>query len=113
LTPEVEKRFPVVHHRRYNKERRITFMTQLTIDLPESTLKSLKIPKDQMVSFFRGTIAVALYREGRVSLGKAKEIAGLENKWEMIQLLGERGVHVNYTAEDAKEDLETLNRVLA
>jgi predicted HTH domain antitoxin len=58
-------------------------------------------------------VAIALYREGRISLGKAKELAGVESKWEMIQLLNQRGVDLNYTARDAKEDLETLNRILA
>lgn len=88
-------------------------MSQLTIEIPESAFRALKIPEDQWPAFFRTTVAVALYREGRISLGKAKELAGLENKWEMIQLLNERGVDLNYTAGDAKEDLETLNRILA
>ncbi|MDY6823779.1 MAG: UPF0175 family protein [Thermodesulfobacteriota bacterium] len=68
---------------------------------------------DQWPAFFRSTVAVARYREGRISLGKAKELAGLENKWEMIQLLNQKGVDFNYTARDAKEDLDTLNRMLA
>ncbi len=88
-------------------------MSLLTIDIPESAFRSLKIPEDQWPAFFRSTVAVSLYREGRLSLGKAKELAGLENKWEMIQLLNERGVDLHYTARDAKEDLDTLNRILA
>ena len=88
-------------------------MSQLTIEIPESVFRALKIPEDQWPAFFRTTMAVALYREGRISLGKAKELAGLENKWEMIQLLSQRGVDFNYTARDAEEDLETLNRILA
>ena len=89
-------------------------MTQLTIEVPESAFRSLKIPKEQWsVGFFRRTVAVALYREGRISLGKAKELAGLKNKWEMVQLLNERGVDVHYSADDAKEDLDTLDRILS
>ncbi len=87
-------------------------MAQLTIDFPESAFISLKVPKDLRPDFLRRTVAVALYREGRISLGKAKEIAGLENKWEMIQLLNERGVDFNYTSRDAADDLQTLNRLL-
>ena len=88
-------------------------MSQLTIEIPESAFRTLKIPEDQWPAFFRSIVAVSLYREGRISLGKAKELAGLENKWEMIQLLSQRGVDFNYTAKDAKEDLDTLNRVLS
>ncbi|MEA3360396.1 MAG: UPF0175 family protein [Thermodesulfobacteriota bacterium] len=84
--------------------------TVLEIELPDSTFRSLKIPRDQWPEFLRRTVAVALYREGKISLGKAKELAGLDNKWEMIQLLNERGVNLNYTAQDVREDLETLNR---
>ncbi len=88
-------------------------MAQLTIEVPESAFRSLKISKDQCPEFFRHTLAVALYREGRISLGKAKELAGLENKWEMVQLLSERRVEFHYTDRDAREDLDILNRVLA
>ncbi len=87
-------------------------MAQITIEVPEAVFRSLKIPDDQWPTFFRSTMAVALYREGKVSLGKAKEIAGLENKWEMIQLLNQKGVDFHYTARDAKKDLDTLNRIL-
>jgi predicted HTH domain antitoxin len=87
--------------------------TILKIEFPDSALlRTLKVPKDQLSEFLRHTIAVELYREGKVSLGKAKEFAGLGNKWEMIQLLNERGVDLNYSAEDAMADLETLDRLL-
>lgn len=86
--------------------------TVLNIEVPDSALRTLKIPENQWAEFIRHTVAVGLYREGRISLGKAKELAGLENKWEMIQLLNERGVDFHYTAKDAQEDMENLNRAL-
>ena len=54
-----------------------------------------------------------MFREGKLSLGKARELANLPDKWEMIRLLGERGVSVNYTEDDAEVDLESLDRLLA
>ena len=42
---------------------------------------------------------VELYREGKLSLGKAAEVAGVRNKWEMLMLLNEKGVVIDYTAE--------------
>lgn len=53
-----------------------------------------------------------LYREGRLSLGKAAELAGTKSKWEMLMLLSERGVPLDYTVQDAKKDLKTLKEVL-
>jgi predicted HTH domain antitoxin len=82
-------------------------MPQMTIKIPESAFMSLKLPEDQWPAFFRSTVAIALYREGRISKSKTKELAGLENKWEIIRLLNERGIDFSYTARDAKEDLET------
>jgi AbrB family looped-hinge helix DNA binding protein len=58
------------------------------------------------------SLAVDLYREGRLSLGKAAELAGARSKWEMLMLLGERGVPLDYTADDAEKDLQTLESVL-
>ena len=58
------------------------------------------------------SLAVELYREGRLSLGKAAELAGAKSKWEMLMLLSERGVPLDYTADDAKKDLQTLKSVL-
>jgi predicted HTH domain antitoxin len=58
------------------------------------------------------SLAVELYREGRLSLGKAGELAGTKSKWDMLMLLRERGVPLNYTADDAKKDLKTLKSVL-
>jgi len=42
---------------------------------------------------------VELYREGKLSLGKAAEVACVRNKWEMLMLLNEKGVVIDYTAE--------------
>jgi predicted HTH domain antitoxin len=54
------------------------------------------------------SLAVELYREGRLSLGKAAELAGAKNKWEMLMLLSERGGPLDCTANYAEKDLQTL-----
>lgn len=45
-------------------------------------------------------------------MGKAAELAGTKSKWEMLMLLSERGVPLDYTVQDAKKDLKTLKEVL-
>ena len=82
------------------------------VDLPSSFLALLKVDKDQLVPFIKRTLAVELYREDRLSLGKAAELAGAKSKWEMLMLLNERGVPLDYTADDAIKDLQTLEVVL-
>jgi predicted HTH domain antitoxin len=55
--------------------------------------------------------ALHLYKNGTISLGKAGEILGLL-KQEMLHLLSIRGIPINYTTDDLKLDLETLDQVL-
>jgi predicted HTH domain antitoxin len=83
-----------------------------TITLPESLLSAIKVREPDLDRFIRRVLAVELYREGRLSLGKAAEVAGVRSKWEMILLLDEKGVPVDYSGEDAEGDLETLREYL-
>ena len=48
--------------------------------------------------------ALRLYREGKVTLWKAAELAGL-SLWEMVEEAGRRGVPVQYGFEELMEDL--------
>jgi len=88
-------------------------MVLAEVDMPGSILALIKVKPDQLSLYIKRSLAVELYREGKLSLGKAAELAGAKSKWEMLLLLRERGVPLDYTAEDAKEDLQTLKEVLA
>ena len=81
-----------------------------TIQLPESFFSAMKVR--DVGKFVRETLAVELYREEKISLGKAKELAGARNKWEMLLILDRKGIPINYSAEDAEKDVKTLKDVL-
>lgn len=83
-----------------------------TITLPESVIQAIRVREADLDRFIRRILAVELYREGRLSLGKAAEVAGARNKWEMVMLLDEKGVPLDYSAEDAEQDLNTLKNYL-
>lgn len=83
-----------------------------TITLPDSVLSAIRVREGDLDRFIRRLLAVELYREGKISLGKAAEVAGARNKWEMIMLLDEKGVPLDYVAEDADQDLKTLRKHL-
>jgi predicted HTH domain antitoxin len=89
-------------------------MSQMAVNLevPKFLMGAVDVDKKDLGNYIRQTLAVELYREGRLSLGKAKELANLDNKWEMIQLLNLRGVALDYSAMDAENDLETLDSIL-
>ena len=55
-------------------------------------------------------LAVHLYAQGRLSLGKAHELAGL-SLWEFRQILGLRRIAPHFEAEDLTQDLETLRHL--
>jgi predicted HTH domain antitoxin len=55
-------------------------------------------------------LAVHLYEQGRLAIGKAHELAGL-SLWEFRQLLGFRQIPPHFTVEDLEQDLETLRRL--
>ena len=84
----------------------------VTIDIPDSFAAAVTVEQRELPEFIKKTLAVELYREGRLSLGKAAELAGVSTKWEMLALLNERNVPIRYTAEDAENDLKTLQEVV-
>ncbi len=83
----------------------------ITLSLPKSVLAAAGVREQELDRFVREAIAVELYRQGRLSLGKATELAGFATKQEMLTVLAKHDVWLDYTAHDAVDDLETLDRV--
>lgn len=61
--------------------------------------------------YIRKLIALELFREKKISLGKASEIAGLSVD-EMISLLKEKEIPLNYSVENFEKDLKILGETL-
>ncbi len=83
----------------------------ITLSFPKSVLAVAGVREQELDRFVREAIAVELYRQGRLSLGKAAELAGFATKQEMLTVLAKHTVWLDYTAHDAVDDLETLDRV--
>ena len=54
-------------------------------------------------------LALALYKRGILSSGKACALAGL-SRWEWIEVLGKRKVSRHYTASDLEKDIAHARR---
>ena len=52
-------------------------------------------------------MALHLYAQGRLSIGKARELAGMA-LWEFRQLLASRRIPPHYGTEDLDQDVATL-----
>jgi predicted HTH domain antitoxin len=55
-------------------------------------------------------MAVHLYAQGRLSIGKARELADM-TLWEFRQLLGSRRIPPNYDEIELDEDVATLREL--
>jgi predicted HTH domain antitoxin len=88
----------------------------LEMTLPQSiylALQSAGLNRDKLREHATCGLAIQLYEDGHLSLGKAAEMADMPllNFW---LLLVERGVPVfDYTEEDFETDVETVRRLVA
>lgn len=82
------------------------YMKTVQIELPEEVLLSLKETPDELSREIRIAAAAKLYELGKLSSGRAAELAGL-SRVGFLQILGRYRVSIfNITIEDIKQDLQ-------
>lgn len=54
--------------------------------------------------------ALDLYKQGKISLGKAAEIANI-SIWEMMDIMKERGISLDLGKDDFEKGVENIKRV--
>ena len=78
----------------------------ISIEIPREVAHAARMtPQD-----LRRELAIYLYQQGRLSFGKAREMAGT-TVWAFQQLLASREIPVHYDVEDYEEDLTTLKEL--
>jgi len=83
---------------------------KITLELPEEVIKTLNILKNELSSELRIQLALYLYEKGKLSFGKARELAGL-SVWEFMDRLKENQIPLKYDIIDFEEDLETIKEL--
>ena len=58
----------------------------------------------------KGELAFALFAQGKMSFGKARELAEM-TVWQFQNELGRRAIPLHYDAEEFAEDLATLGEL--
>lgn len=76
------------------------------LEVPQDVLDSARLT----INDLKVEIAVSLYAQRRLSLGKARELAGM-SLWEFRQLISFRGITAHYDVDDLKDDLKTLHEL--
>ncbi len=74
------------------------------IDIPESIARSLRLPTTEVEPRLRTELALALYRQGILSFGKASELAEL-SRFAFGELVASRDIPRHYTDEELTQDL--------
>lgn len=76
----------------------------LTLEIPEAVEQALRLPAASREQQLLCELAVSLYERGILSLGKARELAGLDRLGFSL-LLGQRQVLRHYGEAELEEDL--------
>ena len=89
-------------------------MTTLTVDLelPRDVLASMDVSEPGLPQRVKQLLALELFREGRISSGKAAELAGMA-KHAFVQLLAKHGMpYCTETAEELDAQVRSIGSVL-
>lgn len=74
-----------------------------TLEISQDILDSARLTLDQL----KLELAVTLYIQGKLSVGKARELAGT-SLWEFRQVLASRRIPPHYEVDELNEDISTL-----
>jgi predicted HTH domain antitoxin len=75
----------------------------ITLHIPDSIARSLRIPEAEAEERLRQELAAALYANGLLSFGKASEMAG-GSRFAFSDVLAQRHIARHYGQQDLIED---------
>ena len=81
---------------------------KITVELPPEAVDIERRSAGELAADLRLLWIIDRVRAGRISVGKAAELAGTD-RWSFMQTMGEHGVPaIAYSAEDLRKDVATL-----
>ena len=78
----------------------------ISVEIPREVIHATRMTPHELMR----ELAIYLFQQGKLSFGKAREMAGA-TVWDFQQLLGSRGVPVHYDIQDYEEDVATLREL--
>lgn len=74
------------------------------LQIPDSVVQAIRLPEGRIDEELRTELAIALYAQGLLSFGKARELAG-KGKYDFGRLLGDREIARHYGRKELEDDL--------
>ena len=75
----------------------------ISIEVPREILHATRMTPQEL----KRELAIYLFQQGKLSFGKAREMAGM-TVWAFQQILASREIPVHYDVDEYEEDLATL-----
>jgi chromosome segregation and condensation protein ScpB len=86
-------------------------MQHVTIALPDELSAALAAPGKDLSRAAFEALALAAYREHKISAAQLRQLLGYETRMEVDAFLKSHGVELEYTLEDIERDRETHRRL--
>ncbi len=77
-----------------------------TFEIPADILDSARLTVDEL----KVEVAISLYAQGRLSIGKARELAEM-SLWQFRQVLAARQISPHFDVDDLAEDVKTIDEL--
>jgi predicted HTH domain antitoxin len=78
----------------------------ITLEIPREVIHTTRMTPLEL----KRELAIRLFQQGKLSFGKAREMAEM-TAWTFQQWLGQEGISVHYDVEDYEQDMETLKQL--
>jgi predicted HTH domain antitoxin len=75
----------------------------VTLDIPDAVSQAMGLPPGEIEQRLRLELAISLYSQNILGLGKAAELARLDRA-KLNEILASRGIPMHYSKEDLAED---------
>ena len=75
----------------------------VTLDIPDAVSHAMRLPPAEIEQRLRLELAISLYSQNILGLGKAAELARID-RGQLNQILAARGIPMHYSEEDLAED---------
>ena len=81
-------------------------LSSASIEISKDILHATRMTPAEL----RLELAITLFQQGKLSFGKAREMADMD-AWTFQQLLGGRGISPHYDLPEYEEDVTTLHEI--